>query len=161
MSETAQVGTVLPSKLAPDVRAELSRGLRAIYEELDAAIAARSPRCDRSGRCCRFDQWGHRLYASRAEALFFAERHGWPGGAFGHESCPYLRDGLCSAREGRPLGCRVFFCDPGYKGQAEVLTEQVLGRIGALSDRLGLPWDYRPFLEHLDALRTAAGGANG
>ena len=71
----------------------------------------------------------------------------------GQETCPYLAGGSCTAREGRPLGCRVFFCDPKYAGVGERLTEKYLRKIGELSDRLGMAWDYKPFLAHLDDLR--------
>ena len=29
--------------------------------------------------------------------------------------CPFQKDNLCTAREPRPLGCRVYFCDPAYQ----------------------------------------------
>jgi Fe-S-cluster containining protein len=69
-------------------------------------------------------------------------------------ACPYLHDNRCTAREARPLGCRVFFCDPAWRGKGEDLTERFLRRIGALSERLGIERDYRPFLEHLDTFRS-------
>jgi Fe-S-cluster containining protein len=128
-----------------------------IYAEVDAEIAAASPRCDRSGACCRFGSYGHRLYATRAEAIVFALRQAPPSGAITDDVCPYQVDGLCTAREGRPLGCRVFFCDPGWKGKGEALTERMLRRIGALSERLGVEREYRPFLAHLRDLATFKG----
>lgn len=140
----------------PAVREDLVRGLSALYEELDRDIAALRPVCRQSGECCRFGSYGHRLYATGAEAAYFALRRGWPAEPFAHDACPYLRDGRCTAREARPLGCRVFFCDPSYKGKGEELTERYLRRIGALSDRLGIPRDYRTFLSHLDSLRETS-----
>ena len=35
------------------------------------------------------------------------------------ETCPWQDErGRCTAREARPLGCRVYFCDPAYEGAA-------------------------------------------
>jgi hypothetical protein len=141
-----------PAALTAAVREALVRDLGALYRDLEQEIAAHNPLCRRSGDCCQFANYGHALYASRAEALYFALHHAPPAGPVGHESCPYLSGGRCTARKGRPLGCRVFFCDPAFAGKAEVLTERSLRSLGALSDRLGLPWDYRPFTQHLEAM---------
>lgn len=142
-------------------REALVREFRALYAALDAEIAARRPVCRASGGCCRFEAYGHRLYATRAEALYFGAVHGAPRAVFSHDCCPYQENGLCTARDGRPLGCRVFFCDPAYKGQGEELTERYLRRIREVSARLGIAWDYAPFMTHLDGLRETAGAAGG
>lgn len=144
------------SALAAETRESLVGELGALYAELDSVIAAANPLCRTSGDCCQFTKYGHRLYATKAEALYFGLRRGWPAREFSGDSCPYLRDNRCTARHARPLGCRVFFCDPAWRGKGEDLTETFLRRIGALSERLGIERDYRPFLEHLDAFRTAA-----
>lgn len=46
--------------------AELER----VYADAAAAIAARGPACWASGRCCNFDQAGHRLYVTGLEAAY-------------------------------------------------------------------------------------------
>ena len=143
------------SALPAESRTALLRELGALYAELDAVIAAANPLCRTSGDCCQFVKYGHRLYATKAEAVYFALRRGWPQAAFEKSACPYLHDNRCTARHARPLGCRVFFCDPAWRGKGEDLTEQFLKRIGALSERLGIERDYRPFLEHLDTFRTS------
>lgn len=153
--------TAAPASLEVDVREALLRELGALYGELDAVIAADNPLCRTSGDCCQFGKYGHRLYATRAEAQYFALRRGWPAQEFSMESCPYLRDNRCTARDARPLGCRVFFCDPAWRGKGEDLTERYLRRIGALSERLGIERDYRPFLEHLNLFRTSTAPAEG
>ena len=66
---------MLPS---PEVREDLLGELSALYGELDRDIAALRPTCRQSGDCCRFDSYGHKLYATRAEAVYFALRRGWP-----------------------------------------------------------------------------------
>lgn len=44
--------------------------LEHVYAEAAAAIAARGPSCWASGRCCNFDQAGHRLYVTGLEAAY-------------------------------------------------------------------------------------------
>ncbi|MBI2921202.1 MAG: hypothetical protein HYY18_08980 [Planctomycetes bacterium] len=139
-----------PPGLDPGARETLRAELGALYRDVDAEIAASNPACKLSGECCHFERYGHRLYASRAEAVYFALHHAPPAPGFAHDRCPYLSGNRCTAREGRPLGCRVFFCDPAWKGKGEALTERALRRIAEMTDRLGIPWDYRPFLTHLD-----------
>ena len=47
---------------------ELHSRVLALYAEADAAVAAAGPRCDASGRCCRFKEYGHTLFISNLEA---------------------------------------------------------------------------------------------
>ena len=44
--------------------------LRALYEQLDAEVAALGPVCQLSGRCCRFKEYGHTLFVSIPEVQF-------------------------------------------------------------------------------------------
>ena len=53
-------------------RAEVREAVRAIYDELQAETDERRPRCDASGRCCRFEAFGHRLYVTTAELAAFS-----------------------------------------------------------------------------------------
>lgn len=120
----------------------LRDGLLQIYEDLAQDIAQRAPVCDLSGRCCRFKEYGHRLYLSRPEAELLLEA-GLPEGAQIDESgCPFQIGQLCTARERRPFGCRVYFCDPSYAGQAEQLTELYLTQLKSLHGSTETPWDY-------------------
>ena len=48
--------------------------LLALYAELDAEVARLAPVCQLSGRCCRFEEYGHTLFLSAPEAaLLLAE----------------------------------------------------------------------------------------
>jgi Fe-S-cluster containining protein len=65
-------------------------------------------------------------------------------------TCPWQDDrGRCSARGARPLGCRVYFCDPSYQPMAPEIAEAGIGRLKRLVDELDLPWDYAPLHRHL------------
>lgn len=138
--------------MTPDLR---SRVL-ALYAEADAAVAAAGPRCDASGRCCRFTEYGHTLFVSHLEAdvlLAAAPPYSKPVSA---DFCPFQVDNLCTAREPRPLGCRVYFCDPAYQETGNAIAETFLRRLKALADEAGTGWRYAPLHHFLSAADTPA-----
>src|SRR5678816_2110155 len=61
--------------------------------------------------------------------------------------CPWYVDGLCRNRAGRPLGCRVYFCDPGWESEMPAVYERYHAELRAVHDRHGLPYRYRLFVE--------------
>jgi Fe-S-cluster containining protein len=123
--------------------------LLAIYDELAAEIAAAAPVCNLSGRCCRFKEYGHTLFLSRPEAELLLEQPFPEDARLDEAGCPFQVNGLCTARERRPLGCRVYFCDPNYAGKGEALSERYIARLKQLHEAAGTPWDYRPLHEFL------------
>ncbi len=143
------------------MREELRQAVFAIYAEAERDIAAAGPVCLVSGRCCRFKEWGQTLFLSNLEAevlLSGAPAYDLPVSA---EFCPFQKDKLCTARDHRPLGCRVYFCDPNYQETGNRITEKYLRRLKDLAEEHGLPWRYGPldsFLnqpESLEGLRPA------
>ncbi len=125
--------------------------LEALYSRLDAAVAERSPVCRISGRCCRFREHGHTLFLSSIEFEYLVTKAPPPirpidDGA----TCPWQDlAGRCTARTARPLGCRVYFCDPAYEGEAPELTERFLAELKRLAERHGRTWNYAPLHRHL------------
>ena len=132
----------------------LRADLQALYADLDARIAAANPRCDASGRCCRFAEWGHALFLSAPEAEFLFSEPFSPGGAVSAARCPYQVGGRCEARERRPTGCRVYFCDPAWQEKMTEVMEDAVRALHALHERHGRAWDYRP-LHRFDPLAAA------
>ena len=57
---------------------------------------------------------------------------------------PFQKENVCTAREPRPLGCRVYFCDPAYQETGNEITEKYLRRLKDLADELSLGWRYGP-----------------
>ncbi len=133
--------------------------LRALYETLDAEVARRAPVCQLSGRCCRFAEYGHTLFVSAPEAALLLAEGPPPSRPLDQGvTCPWQdAHGRCTAREARPLGCRVYFCDPAYQDQAPELSETFIARLKRLADDLGLPWDYAPLHVHLHRRRPKVG----
>jgi hypothetical protein len=126
--------------LTPDVRERVL----ATYAAADAAVAAAAPRCDASGRCCRFTEYGHTLFLSHFEAELLLESAPRYDKPVTRDGCPFQVGGLCTARAGRPLGCRIYFCDPGYEEAGNRITEDAVAALKRIADDAGTGWRYAP-----------------
>ena len=132
------------------MNAETEARVREIYASADREVAAFGPKCDASGRCCRFTEYGHTLFISQLEAgvlLAHAPAYSKP---VTRDFCPFQVGNLCTAREPRPLGCRVYFCDPAYETTGQQISESHLAKLKQLADELGLPWRYAPLHQFLN-----------
>jgi Fe-S-cluster containining protein len=133
---------------------ELRRKVLELYQQVDAEVKSAGPVCVASGRCCRFAEWGHVLYISNLEAdmlLSAAPPYETP---VSQEFCPFQKEKLCTAREPRPLGCRVYYCDPNYQETGNAITEKYLARLKELAREEGVEWRYAP----LHVFLNEAGG---
>ena len=122
----------------------LRRAVLDVYAAVDRAVAAARPRCDSSGRCCRFKEYGHTLFISHFEAellLETAPHFEQPASA---DCCPFQVQGLCTARDERPLGCRIYFCDPTYQETSNRITEDALSQLKRIADEHDAGWRYAP-----------------
>ena len=63
-----RVPTGRPAIDAGEVRGALGR----LYDDFDAEVAARRPVCALSGRCCRFEEYGHTLFVTAIEFALLA-----------------------------------------------------------------------------------------
>lgn len=127
--------------------------MRAFYMEMDAAIAAHRPVCINRGACCKFGQFGHKLYVTLAEVTYFVREQRAAGlkPVENDETCPYQVDGQCTAREHRPLGCRIFFCDPAAKAWQPDEYEQGLATLKQIGAEFDIPYRYGEWLGMLRA----------
>ncbi|MGC4032333.1 MAG: hypothetical protein QM754_11495 [Tepidisphaeraceae bacterium] len=151
-------------RLSPDQQLVLQNAVRhartvpglcdrvdALYAEVQAAISARKPRCDVSGRCCQFEKFGHLLFVSTLELAAFAARrpeNDLPDA----DGCRYQINGLCTAHAVRPFGCRVFFCDPTAEAWQEEQYEHFHTRLKQMHDELGVPYLYVEWRQGLSVL---------
>jgi hypothetical protein len=130
---------------------ELRRRVLELYREVDAEVQAAGPVCVASGRCCRFKEYGHVLFLSNLEAdvlLAGAPPYEQPVPA---DFCPFQKGNLCTARAPRPLGCRVYYCDPNYQETGNRITEKYLHRLKELAEEQGVAWRYAPLHSFLNS----------
>lgn len=134
-----------------DLAESFDDALKRLYQDLQSEIARLAPVCDLSGRCCRFLEFDHTLFLSKPEADFLVLNAPKPSRALDDgATCPWQDNrGLCQAREARPLGCRLFFCDPSYQEAMPILSETYLRKLKHLTARFQLPWNYAPLHVHL------------
>jgi hypothetical protein len=136
---------------------DLRSSVLELYAEVDREVAAAGPVCVASGRCCRFKEYGHVLFVSNLEAdvlLATAPAYEQP---VSPDFCPFQKGNLCTAREPRPLGCRVYYCDPNYQDTGNRITETYLHKLKDLAEAHGVEWRYAP-LHHF--LNEPRGGLN-
>lgn len=129
---------------------DLHLAVRSMYTEVASEVAAAGPQCDASGRCCRFKEYGHTLFISSLEAEVLLESAPPFEQPVSRDFCPFQVENLCTAREPRPLGCRVYFCDPSYQDTGSGITEKYLRRLKELAEEFDLPWRYAPLHEFLN-----------
>jgi Fe-S-cluster containining protein len=115
-----------------------------VYTQVDAAVAEAGPRCDASGRCCRFKEYGHTLFLSQFEAEILLETAPQYEQPVSADGCPFQIDGLCTARDERPLGCRIYFCDPAYQDRQNEITETAIAQLKVIADEFDTGWRYAP-----------------
>lgn len=127
------------------MHAEHRQTVLQLYAEVDREIAAAGPVCVASGRCCRFKEYGHTLFLSHLEAeVLLADAPEFDPGSVTADFCPFQKGNLCTARESRPLGCRIYYCDPNYQQTAQDLSEKYLRRLKQLASDNDLGWRYAP-----------------
>lgn len=142
----------------PAIPEEALAALATLYGEVAQAVADMQHACKACGQCCRFAEMGHTLFASQLEVAYHVRHHGARAVA-DMDICPWQEGAACAAREGRPLGCRVFFCDasgPDAERQERVSAEAHM-RLKVLHETHGIPYRYGPFLRQIDALAREAG----
>jgi hypothetical protein len=135
----------------PKTRAAAFVALEELYKEVDAFVARSGAVCELSGLCCRFEDAGHELFSTGLEADYAASEKPEAPAPEGPGRCPYHVGGRCTAREGRALGCRTYFCDTRTTETLEAAHERFLGRVRAIEREHGYPVSYGRFPALLSA----------
>ena len=118
-----------------------------LYARVDTVLAERRPRCEMSGRCCNFAAEDHQLWASGLEVRHALAAAGGVVPEAPVDSCPWWKSGLCTLREGRPLGCRLYFCDPAWADEMGAVYELFHQQLRELHQAHDLPYSYELFIE--------------
>jgi hypothetical protein len=144
---------------AAAVREEVRRAVGHLYTAVQDAIDLRRPLCSASGRCCRFEEFGHRLFVTTIELAAFVHDLPVPIGDLPRDGCPFQIDRLCSVHRIRPFGCRIFFCDPtAAEWQAEQYS-RFHNELKRLHETLEVPYFYVEWREALSAVAEGFGPA--
>jgi len=133
------------------LRPEVIRAMQEFYAEADREIAEQGPNCWNKGECCRFGEFGHRLYVTTLEIVYYLATGNLPPPVTA-DACPHSLDGRCVVRRHRPLGCRVFHCDPHAQQWQGPLTERRLIRLRAMHEELKVPYEYVDWMAVLRAI---------
>jgi Fe-S-cluster containining protein len=138
-------------------RPEVLAAVRTFYDDVQKSIDARRPVCAVSGRCCRFEEFGHRLYVTTIELAHFVRSHaGDVVNAWDGTGCPFQRAKLCTVHTIRPFGCRMFFCDATSTQWQNDAYERFHARLKGLHEELNVPYFYVEWRVALRALGLAA-----
>ncbi len=131
---------------------EFLRELEGLLARAEQQVDALSPACRACGGCCDFARAGHRLYATTGEIALLIARSPQPAGEVLPLHCAYQIGGACTARSGRPLGCRMFFCDEKTTLQREEIYEWHHHAIAALHQRCEISYQYAELTTFLTGL---------
>ncbi len=131
------------------------RAMQELYAGLDHTLTAASPTCANCGDCCDFHQYGHRLYVTTLEMLYFL--HGLPKSQPPRKSgrpsrCPYQNKTGCTLRSVRPAACRIFYCRSLPSDFQSELTEKFLRELRSLHHHFSAPYYYADLLDWLPYL---------
>jgi Fe-S-cluster containining protein len=129
-------------------RPEVRLAVAEIHDQVAAEVAKRRPLCVLSGKCCRFEEYGHRLYVTTLELAAFvaaykesaaadAPRAAWDG-----TGCPFQVGKMCGVHSIRPFGCRMFFCDASAQDWQQEQYEFFHSRIKRLHETVQVPYAY-------------------
>lgn len=124
-----------------EVNLQIFKAVSNAYEWVDGQAAGVGQCCRACGDCCDFERFGHRLYVTTPELIYFkhfsdAAIQGMTAGV-----CPYRIDGQCSVYPYRFSGCRIFKCK-GDEEKQNALSEQTIRKFKTLCSECGIPYHY-------------------
>ena len=131
-------------------RPEVRTAVMDLYAAVQREIDARKPLCVISGKCCRFEEYGHRLFVTTIELAAFVHSVPFMPERWDGTGCPFQKNKLCSVHQSRPFGCRMFFCDPTSTEWQNERYERFHADLKRLHESLAVPYFY---VEWRQALR--------
>lgn len=124
-----------------------------LYARLDETVSESAGVCEQSGRCCKFEAYGHKLYVTTLEMLYFIKGMRETGtiapSVLDHKTCAYQIKNQCTVRTYRPAGCRIYFCSGSSQDFQNELTESVLAELKALHKQFNVPYFYGDWTQWL------------
>jgi Fe-S-cluster containining protein len=151
------------------VSKEVCREVGSIYLWLDEQLNNSKVKgvCAACGKCCDFEKFGHKLFVTTPEIMYFIEKVSgldviaseakqsqtleserlprrpdkWGLLAMTTGQCPYQVKEKCSVYPYRFAGCRIFCCKGNADFQSE-LTEEVIKKFKALCEKFQVTYRY-------------------
>ncbi|MBN1554017.1 MAG: hypothetical protein JXA11_04675 [Phycisphaerae bacterium] len=111
-----------------------------LLQEAQRDVERLNPSCRACGQCCNFSAKNHRLFVSTGELALLTMTQ--PTRPAERLECPYQQNNLCTARDRRPLGCRIFFCNPNIQNELHDIYEECHHRIVQLHQQADIPYLY-------------------
>ncbi|HML73662.1 MAG TPA: hypothetical protein PKB02_04120 [Anaerohalosphaeraceae bacterium] len=115
-----------------------------LYSRLNETLSSTPMPCKACGQCCDFESFGHRLFLTPPERIYFQAgltQNNIPLLPMTTGVCPYRKDSQCSVYPWRFAGCRIFNCtgDADLQGQ---LSEEAVAFCKNLCIQHGLEYQY-------------------
>ena len=128
-----------------NVNKKIAKRVEEIYNWLDEQIAAnreKAGKCYACGKCCDFDTFGHRLFVTTPEIIYFVDKIGSKNlKKMSTVKCSYQVGDKCNVHPYRFASCRIFCCKGDSRFQSD-LTETVIKKFKALCDEFKIPYRY-------------------
>jgi len=115
-----------------------------VYRAIDNRITNSLPEgieCKECGCCCDFGKYGHRLYITTPEMMYF--NHFVPNlKPMDKGVCPYRSDdNKCEVHPYRFAGCRIYLCDADKQLQSE-LSEFAISKFRRICEKYDIEYRY-------------------
>jgi hypothetical protein len=134
-----------------NVPSQIIQEVDTVYKWLDEQLAPMDSSCRACGDCCDFESFGHKLYITTPELIYFQNRLSQPVKAMTADVCPYRMDGKCTVYPYRFSGCRIFSCK-GDTEKENALCEQAIHKFKTVCNEHQIPYHYVYLKRGLDML---------
>lgn len=127
-----------------------------LYSRLEAMLASVPMPCKACGQCCDFESFGHRLFLTPPEWIYFQAgltQNNIPLLPMTTGVCPYRKDSKCSVYLWRFAGCRIFNCTGDADLQSQ-LSEEAVAFCKNLCIQHGLEYRYLDLKTALNGVST-------
>ena len=133
------------------ILSQIIQEVDAVYQCLDEQLAKMDSSCRACGDCCDFESFGHKLYVTTPELVYF--QHFLNPKEMKTDVCPYRIEGKCTVYPYRFSGCRIFSCK-GDTEKENALCEQAIRKFKARCNEYSIPYQYVYLRAGLDILRS-------
>ncbi len=121
---------------------QIVKSVHGIYQWLYCQLPV-DANCSCCGQCCDFDKYGHKLFITPPEIIYFNHGLKEPQTKMPDGICPYMKNNKCTVHQQRFASCRIFFCTGDTQIQ-NALSEAAVEQFKAICNRFDIPYQYMP-----------------